>query len=109
MKKIALIPAAVAFAVGLGLAGAAMAQDPEADMVAAGGDGINDASCGGDCAGSATDTLEAADTVFASLGTGGFVKLNFTDNFCFVAAGPDVTVTEIGALEDYDGRSAPTR
>ena len=100
MRKLTTLTAAAAMVAAFGFAGSAMAQDPEADAVAV--DGINNASCGGDCTGAATDTLEAADGTIASLGTNGFVKLNFTDNFCIIAAGDDVTVTETGAAEAYD-------
>lgn len=98
MRKLATFTFIAAFVAAMGMAGPSMA-DPYADAVA--NDGINNSSCGGNCAGVAADTLEITNDTFASLGDGGSVTLNFTDNTCWTDDGPDVKMVEIGGQEDF--------
>jgi hypothetical protein len=97
--------AAAALVAVMGFSGTAKA-DPYADFLA--GSFINEATCAGGCYGDATLTLEAPGGGFASLGHGGWVLLNFTDNICFVGTGDDIIVYERGPAnptpdpDDYD-------
>lgn len=100
---------ACALALGsfLTFGGSALALDPWADEVAS--DNINNASCGGDCYGSAAGTLGEPDFPIsnnpdhlASLGVAGSVTLNFTNNTCILnESGEDLFVNEVVLDEHY--------